>query len=346
MRIFAYEYSSGGGADDDKLQNAMLQQGEALLHALICDFTALPDIEVITLRDPSRPVLDLPESTVVVPCHGSFEECFDSCLQAADAVWLVAPEAGGVLERLSWIVRRKRILLGSRPDAVHIASSRLRMMRALQQAGIPTVDTYLPDDVLPSNIDGWVVKPDDGLSYLHTRLFLEQQRALDWIQSHDAKDYVLQPYVHGKSCSLSMLCCDGDAQILSCNEQRIAVRGEQFHCLGCSVNSVTDSTGEYGRLAREIAKAIPGLWGYVGVEFMMTCKGPIVLRVSPRLTMPYIGLHASIGRNPAGLVLSLLDGPMNTALSALDKVAVSIDLDSFGSHTNPRGEYAKIISCY
>lgn len=324
----------------------MQLQGERILHALICDLAALPDVEVITMRDPNRPALDLPDSVLVIHCHGEFDECFDSCVQAADAVWLVAPEAGGVLERLSWIVRRKRILLGSRPDAVHIASSRLRLTRMLQHAGIPTVDTYLPDEVLPSNIDGWVVKPDNGLSYLNTRLFLEQQRALDWIQAHDANGYVLQPYVHGKSCSLSMLCCDGDAQMLSCNEQRIAVRGDQFHCLGCSVNSVADPTGEYTRLARDIVKAIPGLWGYVGVEFMMTDTGPIVLRVSPRLTTPYVGLHASIGRNPAGLVLGLLDGPMSTAVSVLDKVAVSIDLDSFVSHASLGGEYAKVISCY
>jgi predicted ATP-grasp superfamily ATP-dependent carboligase len=37
-----------------------------------------------------------------------------------------------------------------------------------------------------------------------------------------------------------------------------------------------------------------------------------VLEVNPRLTTSYVGLGAAIGMNPAALVLSLLDGELDS----------------------------------
>jgi predicted ATP-grasp superfamily ATP-dependent carboligase len=317
MKVFAFDYASGGGggAAGAALPDLLKHQGRIMLGALLADLVKLPEIELITISDPSL-----------------YESRFDACLQAADAVWPLAPEAGGLLERLSrQVLRRNRILLGSKPAALRVASSKLRTARALARAGVAVVATYTPQQALPQGSGAWVVKPDDGAGCLNTRIFPDTKAALAWIAASGEAGYVLQPFIQGKLGSLSLLCCDGGAQVLSCNEQRIAVRDNQFHFLGTTVNSLNDDAGSFARLAQSVAAAIPGLWGHVGVDFIVTGQGVVVLEVNPRMTTSYCGLHASIGCNPAALVLDLLQRPTGTPRARAKPLAVSVDVTAFGS---------------
>ncbi|GGE84019.1 hypothetical protein GCM10008020_31130 [Massilia psychrophila] len=318
MKVFAFDYASGGGGDGSTgatSPDSLKHHGRIMLGALLADLAALPEIELITISEP-----------------GLFAHRFDACLQAADAVWPLAPEAGGLLERLSrQVLRRNRILLGSRPAALRVAASKLRTARALARAGVAVAATYTPGQALPDWSGGWVVKPDDGAGCLNTRIFPDANTALAWIAASGDAGYVLQPFIQGKLGSLSLLCCEDDAQVLSCNEQRIAVRDNQFHFLGTTVNSICDDAGRFARLAQSVNAAIPGLWGYVGVDFIVTGQGVVVLEVNPRLTTSYCGLHASIGCNPAALVLDLLERPTGTPRARTKPVAVSVDVAAFGS---------------
>ncbi len=334
---------------------------------------------------------------------------------SADAVWPLALETGGGLERLSsHVLRSGRILLGSRPQALRVAGSRLRTAHLMAEAGIAVAATYAPHQPLPVLPGAWLVKPDDGASCTETRIFSSAAGARAWIRAHDASyrdfpaydrgqrhasqrdggqrdggqpdvaqpdvaqryvaqpdtapagmsraplgaaesapsaasplaasplaarplvawppsnKYVLQPYIAGKFGSLSLLCRDGAAQILSCNEHRIAVRDNQFHFLGTTVNSIVDSDGALGQLALAVATAMPGLWGHVGVEFVMSARGVVVLEVNARITPAYAGLRASIGCNPAALVIDLLDEPAGALFARPTVLAVSVDVAAFG----------------
>lgn len=264
--------------------------------------------------------------------HGMyrFGTHFIAGLQRADAVWPLASESDGVLEYLSLgVLRGKRILLGSAPGAVEVAASKLKLARVLADNGVAAVATYSPHAGLPQDGGPWVVKPDDGAGCLDTRLFSDRTAALAWIRAHGADGYVLQPFIAGKLGSLSLICCDGAARVLAFNQERVAMRDNRFHFLGSVVNGLADGDGALARLARQVAAAIPSLWGYVGVDFVMTAHGAMVLDVNPRLTAAYAGLHASIGCNPAGLVLDLLNGPAAMTVPALPagmRRAVSVDV--------------------
>jgi len=256
-----------------------------------------------------------------------FGDQFAAGLQAADAVWPLASETGGVLQQLSrGILRGKRILLGSAPGAVEVAASKLKMAQVLAEGGVAAVATYSPHAPLPRDGGPWVVKPDDGAGCLDTRLFSDRSAALAWIRANAADSYVLQPFVAGKLGSLSLICCDGTARVLACNQERVAMRDNRFHFLGSVVNGLRDSDGMLARLAQQVAAAIPSLWGYVGVDFVLTAQGALVLDVNPRLTAAYAGLHASTGCNPAGLVLDLLKSPAAMGAPVGMRRAVSVDV--------------------
>jgi predicted ATP-grasp superfamily ATP-dependent carboligase len=328
VKVFVYEYGSGGGLINRPSHNPLMYQGELMLRALISDLAALPGIDIITMRDPQLPLLELPAPVFIVTSDAHADDCFNDCLLTADAVWPIAPECAGILERLSLkIVGSNRILLGSSPDAVRIASSQMLTAQTLSRAGIPISDTYLPSDVLPDGVDAWVAKSDHGAGFSATQIFHGAEHALVWIEESGEENYVLQPFIHGSPCGLSLLCCGGVAHVLSCDEQRIAVRNNRFHYLGTRVNRISHAAVECRGLARAIAAAIPGLWGFVGVDFIMTKAGPVVLGICPRITASYAGLHASIGRNPAGLVLELLETKLGLDPPLFEKIVVNVDAD-------------------
>jgi predicted ATP-grasp superfamily ATP-dependent carboligase len=316
LKVFAFDYASAGGPISRRLPRSLRLQGDMLLQALQADLRALPGVELTTMAVPDQPQ--------TVPWFG---DRFAACMEGADAVWPLASESEGLLERLSHdILRANRILLGSAPGAVRVAASKLAMARALADGGVPVAATYSPHAILPDEHGAWVVKPDDGAGCYNIRLFSDRAAALAWIRAAAADDYVLQPFVAGKLGSLSLLCCDGVARLLSCNLERVAMRNNRFHFLGSTVNGLDDQDGALARLAQQVAAAIPSLWGYVGVDFVLTTRGAVVLDVNPRLTAAYAGLHASIGHNPAGLVIELLKGPAAMPGTVGARRAVSVDL--------------------
>jgi predicted ATP-grasp superfamily ATP-dependent carboligase len=317
LKVLAFDYATAGGPMTRSLPQSLGRLADMLLQALQADLRALPGVELTTLAAPAD----------AAQAQQPFAERLEACVQAADAVWPLASESEGLLERLSRdVLRGKRVLLGSSPGAVQVAASKLKLAGALAGAGVAVAATYSPHAGLPDEPGAWVVKPDDGAGCLDTRLFSDRSAALAWIRAEAAEGYVLQPFIAGKLGSLSLLCCDGLAWVLSCNLERVAMRDNRFHFLGCTVNGLDDHDGSLDRLAQQVAAAIPSLWGYVGVDFVITARGPVVLDVNPRLTAAYAGLHASIGRNPAGLVLDLLQGPAAMPAPLTARRAVSVDL--------------------
>ncbi|MGH8750111.1 MAG: ATP-grasp domain-containing protein [Burkholderiales bacterium] len=331
MKIFAYEHITGGGLLDQALPPQLAREGGLMLEALLRDLSDIPDIpdeNIITSRDPRLPAFDFSVQTLIPRNPDEASRMFNEGVERADAVWLIAPETQGLLERLSRkVLAQKRILLGSRPDAVWLCGSKLATSRHLARAGIAAVPTYTAQEKTADSAQGWVVKPDDGAGCRDTRLYsaLAPARAQAAAQRH-----VLQPYIPGKHLSLSLLCRNGEAFVLSCNEQRIVIEGDQFHFLGCQVNAMPASGGVFTALAQRIAAAIPGLWGYVGVDLVQNGAHNVVIEINPRLTTSYAGLRRALDCNPAALVLSLLNASETPRLPQLSCSKIDVEVTHAG----------------
>jgi predicted ATP-grasp superfamily ATP-dependent carboligase len=123
------------------------------------------------------------------------------------------------------------------------------------------------------------------------------------------------------------LCRDGAAWLLTCNEQIIEITGNEFRYRGFIVGGCESRRAEYQPIASAVAAAIPGLWGYVGVDLIDGPDGPVVLEINPRLTTSYAGLKHAVGANPAGLVLDLLKRQIPDIQRPLQVTPQRINLD-------------------
>lgn len=309
MRIFAYEHITGGGCVDAPLPQALLPEARLMLRSLVSDLAGQPGTEVVTQCD-RRVALGLADvERHVVASRRQWETRFDELVATSDAVWVIAPETGGVLESLSRrVVDAGARLLGSSPDAIGVAASKHATACALERTGVPAIPAFRLHEARQSAPHPWVAKPDDGCGCETTRVFPTLQAASAWVAERpNPHRFVLQPYVQGEAASLSALARDRRAWLLSVNRQCIELEDGALRFAGSVVNAIADSDGVFQRLAERVTQAIPGLWGYFGVDLILADSGPIVVEVNPRLTTSYAGLRAALGVSVAAMVVRLLD---------------------------------------
>jgi tyramine---L-glutamate ligase len=303
VRIFVYEFVTGGGLSGQNLPQSLAREADLMLRSLIEDLAELPGIQVLASRDPRLPALPGIEVIVAAPEEDPFA-LFERGLAAADAAWPTAPETGGILERLARAtMHHKKVLLGSGPEAIRVTASKHETFVLLHEMGIPVVPTFSSPPVLPQLAGRWVLKPDDGAGSEDVRIVADWSAARTQLELHPG--LVAQPWQDGEARSLSLICTKGRSLLLSVNQQRVRCKDGRLSLAGIVVNDVRDRSGALAELASRIAAAIPALWGYVGVDFIETSDGPTVLEINPRLTTSYCGLKTALGVNVASIVLEL-----------------------------------------
>ncbi|MGQ0656987.1 MAG: ATP-grasp domain-containing protein [Chromatiales bacterium] len=306
-RLFLCEFITGGGLVGEPIPSGLAGEGELMLRAVVSDLLELGGFDLTVARDARLPPLALEVNAAVV--MDSPWDRWTSYIRETDLVLPIAPETAGVLERLNRLtIEHGKVLLGCAPDAVAIAASKLATARRLEACGIAVPPTVPLGQRLPTAAQGWVVKPDDGAGSEDT--FLVTSVAAVARKAHElgGRAFVVQPYLQGEPMSLSLLCTPWRARVLACNRQIRQCDGERLRQTGTIVNAAAARREEFDSLAQAMIAALPGLHGYVGVDFVDTAEGPIVLDVNPRLTTAYAGLSGSLGANAAALILRTCQG--------------------------------------
>jgi predicted ATP-grasp superfamily ATP-dependent carboligase len=303
MKVLVFEYVTGGGLRGESLPAGLVREGELMLRALTEDLLAIPEVSVTILRDDRLPALPARSLLTVTPVgqQSELNMLWKNGMAASDAVWPVAPETGGVLEQLCRDVEAfGKDLLNSPAEGVRLAASKLATLTRLARHSLPVVPTI---PLAAATLGGpCVIKPDDGVGCEKTHIVRSRQDI-----PADAGDrcWVVQPLLEGEALSLSALFAKGEARLLACNRQRVERIGSGFGLRGCLVNDIIDADGGWQGLADAIARACPELWGYAGVDLLLTASGPLILEINPRLTTSYAGLRKALGINPAAWMLEL-----------------------------------------
>jgi len=303
-RVFVFEYLTGGGLvdSDEGAAPTLLPLGLQMRDAMVDDLLQAGGFAVSAAtcsRAPAPPAGALP--CQARPGESMFELV---ARQAAlhDAVWLVAPETGGLLLQFAQQVPAGR-WLGCDAAAIRLASSKRATLVRLAALGLSTPLAF--EGLTPR----WVVKPDDGAGAVATTVYRSLAAARNAQRAAGEGVMTLEPWVDGHPMSLSVLCRDGNAELLSINRQRIELTGDgRLSYAGVDVDRVPrdgPAGAALAKVAAQVARAMPGLRGFVGIDLVWHARqGPVVIEVNPRVTCAYAGLSARLGRNLAAELLA------------------------------------------
>ena len=305
MKVFICEFITGGGLYRELLPPSLLTEGELMRDAVLQDFSQIENLETVVTCDARLDAPIAAHLVHIVDVEQDVWALWEQCIASVDAVLLIAPETNGALERLSKLAEKLgKLVLGSSSAGVKLAGDKWSSYQMFIAHDIPTLNTYLAN-ALPDLMDGpYVAKSRDGAGCDDMAYFEDKRSLKSWLQIR-VNTHIVQPYQKGEAASFSMLCKNGQAYLLSCNRQDIQLVGQHFSYHGGEMNGLSQYAQKFNVLAQKIARAMPGLAGYVGVDLIVNEDDFFVLEVNPRLTTSYVALHQACGCNPAQMMLDL-----------------------------------------
>lgn len=265
---------------------------------------------------------------------GCWRRRLREAVRVADAVLVIAPEAGGLLAGLTTEVQREgSLLLGSTPDAVRVAGDKFRLARVLGSAGvrIPRTLAVYPHQIRAAlQVLGFpaVIKPragagGEGVSVV--RQPADVGAALARLRGAQGEDRLclLQEWVPGVPASVSLIGNGRRALPLTLNRQFIE---------GGATLSYRGGLVPYHHWQRDAAfmqatkacASIPGLRGYVGVDVILSPSGPVVVEVNPRWTTSCVALERLLQGRLARIIL---DATVRGALPRQVRLAGCVRFD-------------------
>ena len=289
---------------------SLAAEGRMMLQALLHDLRSVPDLELILSLDERCLDFSLPfhAEIVVVGAFDDIDQLLPELIAQVDAVWPIAPETEDILAGIAQRVKKMgKTLLLSDPEMVTVCGNKLTTFECLKACSLPVVDTLPLGGLGALPFIASVIKPIDGVG-CEGNIILNnpEQFPAALAGLGDTARYLIQPLCEGRAISLSCLFKRGRAWLLCCNWQEVDVVDNCFSLRACWVNAESRRHGYYQDLIDRVAQAMPGLWGYVGIDLIETDEEAWILEINPRLTTSYGGILAATGINVAEQVLGLL----------------------------------------
>jgi tyramine---L-glutamate ligase len=333
LKILVFEYITGGGLNKSDLPESLAREGLLMLQSLADNLAKIDAVESLIMLD-FRMVGRLSPNPLNIHIINPEHEChqeFVRLMSLCDAVWPIAPESDSILQTLcAEVEQSSKLLLASPASIVATVGNKWLTYGHLERHNIATVSTQKLADFYFSPGE-WIVKPADGVGCTDSYVIADQQDFDTVTANLDKEKYIIQPHIQGEKTSLSCLFKQGRGWLLCANRQHFELINKQYCLIGITVN-FTSNTARYHGLVNAVAKAMPGLWGYAGIDLIETADEILVLEINPRLTTSYVGINAAQGINCASAALDLLAG--DPRLEPTCNQAVNIKITGQENHAS------------
>jgi predicted ATP-grasp superfamily ATP-dependent carboligase len=321
LNLLIFEYVSGGGYANMKLSSSILSEGYGMLRSLISDCKAAGH-NVTTLLDSRLKEFNPPneaDKIVSVSSPHELSAKLKELSSVADAVYVIAPESGQVLEKLVENIETSGgTSLNCEIDAIKRVSNKMTVYETLERMGLKVPETVLLDiHEKTGNIKrltkelGYpmVFKPLDGVSCSGLSLVKNScgiAAAVKKVARESiSKHFIAQKLIRGKAASACVISTGDKALSVTLNRQLVTLGSpdEESGYYGGVVPLDHSLEKEALRAAQRVVEAVSGLKGYFGVDIILANEGPVVIEVNPRLTTSYVGLKRVVNLNPAQAIV-------------------------------------------
>ncbi len=344
MRVALYEHVTGGGKfcaevsdSPGSLQpvlasvdwSAFVPEGLAIVQAVAADLID-GGVAVDLLWDVALPVPTLAVDRLhLVHSHAERQSLLQQAATGADWALVVAPELDSALvdvcRQVDTVGGRR---LGPSLSFVEITTDKHRTAMALAAAGLPVPEGRILEngERLPRDFSYPAVwKPCDGAGSHEVRLVPRAGAAPEGKgPPRPASRRRLERFCPGLPASVAVLCGPRSFLPLTPCRQLLASDGT-FAYYGGAWPLPGELVERAQHLAVEAAAAIPGAFGYVGVDLVLGAdvhgREDVVIEINPRLTTSYIGLREVYQTNLAMAMLDVAVGrDVSLALRGVDQL--------------------------
>jgi hypothetical protein len=210
--------------------------------------------------------------------------------------------------------------LNCRASAIGKVSDKAVLNGRLKKLRLSTPETILVnslDDVaeIKRAISGklefpLIFKPVDGVGCEGLSVVRNENQvanAVDKvIRESSSKYFMVQELIHGIAVSVSLISTGSEALPISLNKQDVSLMTPEAISTynGGLVPFNSPLKREAFATAEKIVRSFRGLRGYIGVDLVLTEKGPVVIEVNPRLTTSYVGVRKVVSFNPAQAIIN------------------------------------------
>lgn len=306
MRLFIYEFAvAQGGLLPGGLDNPIIQEGQAMLTALLTDVAKIKGCQTTVMTAGDLP-LPTCANVVAVGDLQQHDRAFQRLCQECDTTIIVAPEFENHLFGLTLLAEQAGAKLAScSSKSIELTADKFALSRYLREAGINCPRNWRIGDAPRDLAFPLIAKPRFGAGSWRVQLV----HSTDELTSLP-DDTLLEEYHPGFACSVSVLCDEDRHFILPPCEQRFEVGGYTY------AGGVTPIKRRYAEravsLASNVIRNLPPLRGYIGIDLSLgespDGKVDYVIEVNPRLTTSYIGLRKLCRNNLLGAWLDTADG--------------------------------------
>ena len=326
MNLLIFEYVSGGGYANQKLSASILSEGYGMLRSLISDCKAAGH-NVTALLDSRLKEFNPPNEADQIVSVSSLHELSAELKElsgVADAVYVIAPESGQVLEKLVENTEASGgTSLNCEIDAIKRVSNKMTAYKTLERTGLKVPETVLlgihekTDNIKRLTKElGYplVFKPLDGVSCDGLSLVKDEGDIAGAVKkvAHESmsKQFIAQKVIRGKAASACVISTGDKAVAVTLNRQLVTLASpdEESGYYGGAVPFDHSLEKEALSAAERAVEAVSGLKGYVGVDIILTNEGPVVLEMNPRLTTSYVGLRRVVNFNPTEAIVDAVIG--------------------------------------
>jgi predicted ATP-grasp superfamily ATP-dependent carboligase len=323
LKLLVYEYVSGGGFADKSIPSGILSEGFGMLRMLISDLKAAGH-SVTAVLDSRLAMLSPPtEADCVVPVSSlkEAETVIHSVSESADAAYMIAPESNQLLQSFVEGIEQTGVpSLNCRASAIERVSDKAKLLDSVKKMGLPTPATIMVnalEDVaeikrtISSKFEfPLIFKPVDGAGCGGLSVVRSENQvtsAVEKVTGESSNRYfMVQELIRGIAVSVSLISTGSEALPISLNKQDISLTtpGSTSTYNGGQAPFNSQLKREAFATAETIVGSFRGLRGYIGVDLVLTKRGPVVIEVNPRLTTSYVGVRRVISFNPAQAIIN------------------------------------------
>ena len=293
--ILIYEYITGGGILNEDLTHDLLYEAQLILESLIKDFSQFKTVNFKYLLD--YRLSSRFGSVNSIDVNNGNEIYKTNLLKKFNYILPIIPESCTRLYKYSKFLEENNIeKILSPSKIIKIMSDKKLFAKFCSTSNInhPQNITNL-SDIKKNRL--YLLKDRFGAGCSHIEILKGKD-----ICSIDKKNYILQEYLVGKSYSASLFFLNGNYKLLTINKHKIQkVSGKYI-----KVNEIFVNVGERNELLfnllRKIKKYASSLYGFIGIDFIVSNNEIYLIEINPRFTTSFTVLSNTLGINLANLI--------------------------------------------